>query len=155
MKDKVCTDCALLRYNNGICPYFQESFTSEDRACPKFISSLVKCDVCGKFTPTAVWELDGDIIHQWCQNCAEHSGCCLTCNRNSLCAFETDPNPLPKVIQQHTRQGNTVTVTQVKNPKRIEVTCAEKCKCYSKELGCLKEHGCCVWYEPLYKELKE
>lgn len=155
MKEKVCTDCALLRYNNGTCPYFQESFTSEDHACPKFISSLVKCDVCGNFSPTSTWEFNEDKIYQWCQDCIKYSGCCPTCNRGPICPFETDSSSLPKTVQVQAQRGGMTMVTQVKNPERIQATCVEKCKCFSKEIGCLKEHGCCCWYEPLYKELKE
>jgi hypothetical protein len=58
-------------------------------------------------------------------------------------------------VQKQTQRGGMTMVTQVKNPARIQVTCIEKCKCYDKELGCLKENGCCCWYEPMYKELKE
>ena len=72
MKDKVCTDCALLRYNNGTCPYFQESFTSEDRACPKFISSLVKCDVCGKNLCTGDHSDCGEPVINYCNICGKN-----------------------------------------------------------------------------------
>lgn len=156
MKNKVCTDCALLRNNNGICPYFQESFTSENNACPKFVSSLTKCDICGRYAPETVWDITEEgSIHYWCYTCSKHSGGCPTCNRKDLCVFETDPSSLPKIVTQQTIQGNAVMITQVKNPERIKITCAEKCKCYSTEFGCLKEKGCCCYYAPIYEPIEE
>ena len=156
MENKVCTDCALLRNNNGVCPYFQENFTSEDKACPKFVSSLTKCDVCGRYVPQTIWEItEENIIHYWCYTCSKHSGGCPTCKRSNQCVFETDLSPIPKVKQVQMQQGNTTIIQQIKNPERIKVTCVEKCKCYYKEIGCLKEHGCCCHYIPMYEELKE
>ena len=81
-----------------------------------------------------------------CPQCMAQTKTCAMCLEGGKCPFETDPNPLPKQIQQTIRQGQVVMQSIVKNPDRIRETCQFGCQCWSDEFGCLKENGTCGKY---------
>ena len=82
-----------------------------------------------------------------CPNCNKLLGTCRTCQNGNLCTFETDPSPLPKIVQKQIRQGNMTAVTQVMNPERVAITCQKGCPCYSPDFSCSKQNrGACQQY---------
>lgn len=84
-----------------------------------------------------------------CPQCYNHCGTCAMCVFVKECAFETDPNPLPKQVQKTIRQGQMIMQTIVQNPDRIRETCQKSCKCWSDDLGCLKQNGTCGNYKEI------
>lgn len=86
-------------------------------------------------------EQDGTPI---CDRCMAASGTCNLCVNAAICEFNTNPSPLPKEVQKVIRQGNMTVQTVVQNPDRIDITCRKLCKCFSEDLGCLKQFGCCA-----------
>ena len=67
-----------------------------------------------------------------CPNCHHSRSVCGSCIHSTTCLFETDPDPMPKVVVQQMRNGNTVIQQQVRNPAREEKFC-KNCKCYNEE----------------------
>lgn len=106
---------------------------------------IIYCELCGQPIdyPTAII-LDNYYI---CHQCKNFMGTCALCTNVNKCDFETNPSPIPKVIQQQVRQGNMIAVTQVRNPKRIEITCKQNCPCFDSEIGCLREYNTCGQYK--------
>jgi hypothetical protein len=145
----VCGEC-VLRTNETQCNIFKRNINLSDRACPGFVGrdEVVTCAWCGTTFPTKQLTIlisEGNQNQIICSNCASHTGTCATCLHGRECAFENDPSPLPKIVQKVVQQGPMKTVTQVKNPDRIAITCAKGCPCYDAENGCLPEldgHTC-------------
>lgn len=116
--------------------------TFDDCRCPLYRSSMPdNCAICGNpiLGPTIWFEGNG-----LCENCGHQIGTCQTCWERSYCVFETDPSPVPKMVQQTVRNGNMVSSFPVKNPARIAITCqSQKCPCYAPENRCLRDLGSC------------
>lgn len=146
MITNTCGQCALAQHNGGICPVFNRAPATDDTGCPMFTLELVNCSICGALiNPNyAILELDdNNKVSFTCGNCQKQWGTCATCIHSSTCAFETDPSPIPKMIQQEFRQGNMRTIQTVANPSRIDITCKNGCPCFDPELGCLKQNNLC------------
>lgn len=110
-----------------------------------------RCDYCGR-TPAPIIEIMNNTI--CCVECYRKWDTCALCIHGSKCAFETDPSPLPKIVQKTIRQGNMTVQQTVKNPDRIRELCQFSCPCFDEEFGCFKENGYCTKYqeiEPPYK----
>lgn len=155
--DKLCGECALMQHNGGVCPVFKSSVPAGQPACTIFAAELNPCRICGNhMTPPSelIDVTDPEHIIKYCRNCKTLLNHCQTCKNVQNCAFETDPSPLPKVVQQEIRQGNMISVTQVKNPSRIAETCEKKCPCFSKEFGCGKEINRCGNYDCAIPEMR-
>lgn len=142
--ERICGNCALKHPKDQTCLIFRESFPAEQSACPKFTKTIRTCALCGNIllTPGILELIDSTYIN-YHDECAKYMGTCQTCGQGALCSFKTDPSPIPPVIMQTQRQGNMVIQQQVKNPERIEATCAKGCPCYDPTVGCLKEEGYC------------
>ena len=129
--------------NGGKCQLLNTD-TKDNCHCPYYTIELQLCDFCGQ--PI----LRGGIFDNgklYCQKCGEHLGKCPTCRHGENCFFETDPSPVPKVIQQTVMKGNMRASIPVKNPSRIAITCKNGCTCYNEENGCLREFNACVGWE--------
>lgn len=87
-----------------------------------------------------------------CERCNSLSGTCVRCASARTCPFETDPSPIPKTIQKQFRNGPMISVTEVKNPARIDITCKTSCPCFSEDFGCMKEYNTCGKYEVRYEQ---
>ena len=151
-KHRTCGECALRQ--NGVCPIFNQAVESTQSACVKFMSAIIPCELCGNVILPGQMLIDITITderHNICRNCKKSLGHCASCKSRNECSFETDPSTLPKVIQKESRQGNMITVTQVKNPSRIEITCKKSWPCFLEEYGCLKENGPCGNYKIIYE----
>ena len=87
-----------------------------------------------------------------CERCNSLRGNCILCISARTCPFETDPSPIPKTIQKQFRNGPMISVTEVKNPARIDITCKTSCPCFSEDFGCMKEYNTCGKYEVRYEQ---
>lgn len=125
---------------NGKCLLLKVDM-AENCHCPYYMIYVEHCDICGKVI------LEGGVFYNdklYCADCGHKLGYCTTCRHLPNCAFETDPSPVPKVIQQTVRQGNVMASMPVKNPNRTEITCKKGCCCWDDENGCLREFNTCV-----------
>lgn len=100
------------------------------------------CEVCGQPAQDIVYLNELNMII--CGRCNAHRYKCLTCESARLCDFETNPIPIPKMVQRKISRGNLTSIVTIKNPARIEKTCAANCPCFNKKEGiCNKEQGYC------------
>lgn len=114
--------------------------TEKKCRCPLYKTSYEVCAVCGQ--PI----LEGGVMEEdkvFCNNCGHQLGKCATCVNSAQCAFETDPSPVPKVIQRTVRQGNMASTFPARNPSRVEITCKKGCCCFDEEKGCMREFSFC------------
>lgn len=105
--------------------------------------TVVQCETCGRPTEQQVLCPDGDMWHILCPSCASQLNSCAFCKKADTCSFETDPSPLPKMIQKQFRQGPMIQIATIKNPEREKITCQNGCFCYSEEFGCMREFNWC------------
>lgn len=150
IKMKICGECALAKHNGGICPVFKTAQPQDNPGCQYHTCELHPCILCGNHMTKDnqfidITEPDNIIIY--CGKCKQHISHCPTCVNSKECRFETDPSPLPKIVQQEIRQGNMITVTQVRNPERIRQTCQNGCLCFSEEFGCSRQINHCGNYK--------
>ncbi len=113
---------------------------------------IMQCETCGRPTEQQVLCPDGDNWHILCPACAAQLNTCAFCKKVRICSFETDPSPLPKMIQQQFRQGPMITVTEVMNPERIRQTCEKGCDCFSAEFGCMRQFHYCERMDHAYDD---
>ena len=116
--------------------------TEKDCKCPLYKSSYDNCACCGQpILQGGIFDIDSQML--FCNNCGHQLSQCQTCVTVTTCLFETDPSPVPKVVQQTVRQGNMTSSFPVKNPNRIAITCQKGCRCFDPEKGCLREFSTC------------
>lgn len=139
-----CNTCRLGDMTQNKCQLTGFDITAEDY-CSKWTNSLEQCSICRRYIlPSGVVYSNGNI---YCADCASKLLSCAFCVRCHVCEFETNPDPMPKVIIQTMQQGTMRMQQQVKNPERIKKFCTD-CKCYSEDSGCLKEfHIGCINHE--------
>lgn len=100
------------------------------------------CKICGKPLRGSDlvyfdWILDGICV---CREHVAYVGRCHTCAKIRNCDFETNPSPLPKVIQSTTQTPQGMIISQtVKNPERIKLTC-HNCSCWTGE-ECARDYA--------------
>ena len=144
---KKCKTCGFLDPARNICPIMRLQVDPTADFCSKHIElqECGTCPICGKpiYNTNLLLDLQEDgSVRSLHLTCGQSLNTCATCKHASVCEFETNPDPMPKMVNQTTRQGNMVLQTTVKNPSRIEKFCF-KCQCFDKEIGCLKENNCC------------
>lgn len=102
----------------------------------------IPCDYCGCPASSVVDEA-GNCS---CMNCFKQFYTCAMCENAQYCAFEQDPSPLPRQVQQTIQRGPMIMQTTVKNPERVKQFCFP-CKCFDQdELICLRIDGWCKSY---------
>ena len=116
--------------------------------------TVVQCETCGRPTELQVLCPDDDMWHILCPSCASQLNSCAFCKKVNTCSFETDPSPLPKMIQKQFRQGPMITVTEVMNPERIRQTCEKGCDCFSADFGCMRQFHYCERIDHVYDDSK-
>lgn len=146
MAFNLCKDCRLANLKDLQCMLTRLPIGLKDKACANFTKELFLCEICNQqmAKPGIMVETEQDFM-MLCSNCSQKVGFCYTCECEHLCPFEQDPSTIPKMIQKQVRQGNMQMITQVPNPERIKITCETDCKCYDKEIGCLKKKSQCCW----------
>jgi hypothetical protein len=87
-----------------------------------------------------------------CESCAEQLTSCHFCKNGNECDFETNPSTLPKMVQKRIQQGPMISVTTVKNPSRVDITCKAGCPCYDPDFECMKQFNFCDKITHIYTE---
>lgn len=158
IKNYYCQTCAIstprLDVETGRVCRRDGSPVKDDHFCGYHTRSLKTCECCGQpyigsgYILMNMKDDEAAIIDAViCPNCNKQFGTCRTCQNGNLCTFETDPSPLPKIVQKQIRQGNMTAVTQVMNPERVAITCQKGCPCYSPDFSCSKQnHEACQQY---------
>lgn len=104
---------------------------------------IMICDICGnRLNPSqdpGIIDIESDPPHIVCFNCYSLLDKCPTCANSVKCDFESNPSATPKAASQEIRNGSSIFVTTVRNPKRIEETCEKNCQCFDKEFKCKRE----------------
>ena len=114
---------------------------------------IMQCETCGRPTEQQVLCPDGDNWHILCPNCASQLNTCAFCKKVNGCAFETDPSPLPKMVQKQIRQGPITSVVTVKNPELVRNTCQKGCPCYDPENDCMRQFHYCKEINHVYDNI--
>ena len=141
MLTKKCETCACRQ--NDTCALLQCQVTTEQAACPNHTEVLGQCALCKSAILPKTAIIENSSSKTICADCVKILNTCACCSFGKSCAFETDPSPLPKIVQKEIRKGNAIMITQVRNPERIKITC-KNCKCYSKEFeDCNKTFNYC------------
>ena len=111
--------------------------------CPHYRKDLIKCTNCGRILLTSP-VYDGE--DTFCAECAKLSGTCGLCRNLTTCAYESDPSPLPKVVQRREERDGMVFITTGRNPEREQALCTT-CNCWLPDLGCCRQYATCGNYE--------
>ena len=113
---------------------------------------IMNCETCGRPIDQQVLCPDGDSWHILCSDCASYLNTCAFCKKVDTCTFETDPSPLPKMVQKQIRQGPMITVTEIMNPERIRQTCEKDCDCFDANFGCMRQFYYCERMDHVYDD---
>ena len=146
METKYCRTCAILDPKLQKCRMFGHEVNPAVDFCSKHTTELVICELCDGQIPknqSIISVTKGKPNRLVCERCSQLYGTCQLCKNSAFCSFETDPSPLPKIVQKQVRQGNMTAITQVRNPERVEITCKKNCLCYDAEFECLRQFGTC------------
>ena len=151
--NKYCRSCSFFDGSQNACLYLNIRVDPNSYFCANHDERIDcgTCVICGKpmTNMNCVRDVlpDGDyrLIHY---ACAKKLNTCSTCVHGQICEFNTNPDPMPKVVVETVRQGNMVIQQQVRNPSRVEKFCAA-CPCFNHDFGCFKENNCCdgKWVE--------
>ena len=153
MNDKSCFNCGYRQLDNTKCPLIGYAYPNDETAapvCPYWTSEITYCGVCGQIIAgpgLMLYEAADGTFQNICERCKKASGTCAMCTKSNLCDFETNPSPIPKAVQKQVQQGPVTTITTIRNPSRIDITCRVNCPCWDENFGCLKENGTCGKYE--------
>ena len=150
METKKCKTCGYLHPQHPVCQLRREQVDPIEDFCSKHreIYELTTCCICGEpvLNINLLLDVQEDGTIRYMHTACGHSlNTCGACQYRSNCEFETNPDPMPKVVMQTIRQGNMVMQTQIRNPDRIRKFCHE-CPCFDPENECLKQFNCCGKY---------
>lgn len=146
-----CETCGFLLPKQSACLYYQTLVKPDRDYCSHHNPNPERCEYCNNvIIDKSVIVPSSNSLHFLCEKCALAINTCQFCKNSNKCDFETNPSPIPKVIQKKIQQGPMIQVMQVKNPERIKITCEAGCPCYIYEL-CAKEYGNCERIESIYE----
>lgn len=151
-----CGRCIFRDQSTQVCDILKLAVQENDEACKRYADNetIVTCELCGRKTlgGSEVIFME-DKIHVTCAECANKTGTCATCINVKQCAFETDPSPIPQVVQKRIQQGPMVQIVQIMNPDRIAITCKMGCDCWDTESEtCYKQTcGTCGKYKIVWE----
>lgn len=151
---KYCRTCEILDKQQNICPLLRSQVDPDKDYCTKHTTELKQCELCGQATLVPFYTRDGDNWHIFCQECIHKLNTCNFCKKVTECLFETDPSPLPKMIQKQIRQGPMISVTTEMNPERIRQTCEKGCDCFDANFGCMRQFHYCERIDHVYDDSK-
>lgn len=147
---KYCETCGFLDPTQNACEVFRTRIDPQTFYCERhtYANKLYECQKCGKKLIKPVIDMtlpEHPIL--LCPECTPRMSGCYGCVHGNECAFETDPSPIPKLVQKQIQQGPMIQIVQVRNPDRIAQTCAINCKCWDgKNNKCNKENDHCDYY---------
>ena len=151
---KYCNTCGLRDPMRHVCRLTGIKISPDIDFCSRHILSndLPTCEICGNGHPNPIIDITDGKTLVVCPQCFNMLDTCQVCSHSRNCSFETDPSPIPKVVEKVIRQGYMTTVSQVLNPERIEITCKKGCPCYSEKNGCGRqtEFRKCDNYEQMF-----
>jgi hypothetical protein len=133
---KTCATCAVLDTDTKKCRLNGKEVNIDVDVCMEHTKFLIDCEVCGQtiLPKQAIFLMKPNSADYTlgCPNCFEVLRTCQGCVKGTQCAFETDPNPMPKVVIKTVKQGNMVAQTQVRNEEREKLFCYN-CGCWDAE----------------------
>lgn len=137
---KSCATCIYSVRASSQCAKLQINVDLQRDTCP-FYSNVPKiCSICHRtFADLFIDSKDNAYL---CAECLKMISSCELCINGGTCSFESDPSPLLKVVMRNVRQGNMTIQTQVRNPERVKITCANGCPCYQNS-ECMRQYGQC------------
>lgn len=145
-----CYNC-LWKDEQNFCHKIKMTISNTSKECPAYTTTqdIQNCHICGRTLPIKDLIIySGKTNLLICPVCSKTLGSCGICENGDYCAFNDDHSCTePPLIDKIFSQGNTRMQTTIPNPKRIELTCKQKCKCYSEEFGCLRNNNCCGEYK--------
>lgn len=98
------------------------------------------CEICGRSAhKNGILDSSSGTFHLICRDCFSVFNTCQLCDYTTECKFETDPSPLPKMVQQQIQRGPYQAVTTIMNPERVRITCQNGCNCFDPKNGCLRQ----------------
>lgn len=150
---KYCKTCKLFDPYSETCRINGIKVDGNTDYCTKYTIVLETCDWCKKkILQPIVTVLGENKVHLFCSPCASKLSTCQGCKESQVCAFETDPNPLPKIAIKQVQQGPMIAQQQIPNPERQKLFC-HNCHCWDGE-ECIKnstgqgcEHFKSIWEE--------
>lgn len=136
---KECYSCGFWNSSTGACRIFNYPL----KFCSLHEENPEKCSICGSLMlkDQRIVDLDtGEII---CRNCSKILSTCKNCTNSIVCAFDQDPDPMPKIVTKTVQQGNMTMQMQITNEERVKKFCLT-CDCYLEDFGCQKTlcQGC-------------
>lgn len=151
---KYCRNCAApQRTQTGeyVCGLFNIDIDLNKQACQHIISPemICQCDICKTNIPmnAAIVMTNKEQSLLLCAKCSKNINTCATCECENLCDFQTNPINIPLQTQQQINKNGMYMVVTVPNPARIAETCKKNCKCWSEDLGCMKQYNYCYQYK--------
>ena len=123
----------------------------ENGFCACYTESPYICEYCGRHLVSEQVIYTYGIqssFHLLCPDCIERINTCNTCEKASQCRFENDHTiPEPAYVMKTIQQGPMIQQIQIKNPKRINLTCKVNCPCFHND-ECIRDaRGYCDNYE--------
>ena len=144
--NKTCKTCGFLNPMQLVCQLSGLKMDPAADTCSRHNTDPIKCTLCGNLMlkeGSIIDVTDGNNILM-CINCLHKISSCAFCKNGIECKFETDPSPIPLVIQKQIRQGPMVQIVTVKNPDRIAITCKMGCPCYDAQNDCQRQFNYCA-----------
>lgn len=131
MSENKCRTCCLSEKTKSVCLRTRTPIDLDEDFCSQHAENLPICEVCHSYITGPVFmeqDSNGD-WHQTCGNCSKAIGTCQACPRIRECEFETNPDPMPKVVMKTVQQGNMTMQTQARNEERVKKFC-HSCECW-------------------------
>lgn len=139
-----CALCGFLDSQKNVCLVSGQTKEPDKDYCSTGRKTVHKCAHCGILLLNEILTIDSDDqVHFLCDKCALGLNTCAACKSINTCSFETDPSPLPKLVQKRIQQGPMTQITQIRNPERENITCRKNCPCFSEEFGCMRQFNYC------------
>lgn len=144
---KTCKDCGFADANRMTCHLTRLPINLEEDYCSKLESEPKVCRFCGRYIGNGKVFISGDGKALTCEECQKALNSCRGCKnfKPETCEFETNSDPMPKVITQTQSLGNNqIMQSQVPNQERINKFCPS-CACWNAEYDfCMRKYrfGC-------------
>ena len=139
---KKCANCSYWHPEHQACVLLRAG-RAEDDFCSSHTNSPPVCATCQSYIigKSFYYQANGQWI-EVCENCAHIIPTCAGC-KNSVCEFEENPDPMPKMVMRTIQQENAVIQASMRNPEREQKFCPS-CPCWDKnDNACNREFNVC------------
>ena len=150
MEDKHCANCAYWHPQHQMCVLFKAKRNPEEDVCSSHTTNPIVCATCKHYIigKSFLYPTQNGYI-EVCENCVHIIPTCAGC-KNSVCEFEENPDPMPKMVMRTIRQGNAVMQASMRNPEREQKFCPS-CPCWDKnDNACNREFNTCGSYHCIF-----